>query len=178
MDVLFCSRSISWPPVCFAFKFLSSTLLKLNFRCLDVFIGMSSDYARPHLLSSPPGRGNSFRLFLVLQMSARPSQTYKLSKERRTILPLPGARAVVIRSLSAGEQNQLQKSAKPARLPSRKLRNNFEQGATQFLDNRKSCVPQGRLKTLETALWLFPRFRPVDAEGHRVQCSNQQQKNF
>src|SRR5208282_211787 len=49
-----------------------------------------SVYARPHLLSSPPRRGNSFRLLLVLRMSVRPSQSDKFSKERRTILPLLG----------------------------------------------------------------------------------------
>jgi len=61
---------------------------------LDVFSGMSV-YARPHLLSSPPRRGNSFRLLLVLRMSVRPSQSDEFSKERRTILPLLGERAGV-----------------------------------------------------------------------------------
>jgi hypothetical protein len=38
-------------------------------------------------------RGNSFRLFLVSRMSVRPIQSYKFSKERRTVLPLLGERA-------------------------------------------------------------------------------------
>jgi hypothetical protein len=40
----------------------------------------------PFILS--PQRGNSFRLFLVLRMSVRPIQSYKFSKQRRTIPPL------------------------------------------------------------------------------------------
>jgi hypothetical protein len=40
-----------------------------------------SVYARPHLLSSPPRRGNSFRLFLVLRMSVRPIQSYKSAND-------------------------------------------------------------------------------------------------
>src|SRR5208283_5536349 len=47
----------------------------------------------PFILS--PGRGNSFRWFLVLRISVRPIQLETFSKERRTILPLLGERAGV-----------------------------------------------------------------------------------
>jgi hypothetical protein len=48
----------------------------------------------PFILS--PGRGNGFRWCLVVRMSVRLIQSYKFSKERRTILPLLGVRADVI----------------------------------------------------------------------------------
>jgi hypothetical protein len=47
----------------------------------------------PFILS--PRRGNRFRLFPVLRMSVRPIPSYRISKERRTILPLLGERAGV-----------------------------------------------------------------------------------
>jgi hypothetical protein len=42
-----------------------------------------------------PGRGNSFRLFLVMRMSVRPIRSHKYSNGRRTILPLLGERVGV-----------------------------------------------------------------------------------